>query len=203
MEKQTKTVMASFLNPYEYQSKYDCGFMRAKCTRTSTAYRIGYEQVTMAETITTAECCEGYAQTGDECEPICRPACVKGVCHKPNSCQCRPGYEGESCDSGTNGEPDVKMTANAKTGRNAIPFTGTASAFEDGSEGIARNPAAVGRMASIAARRVYVRMRQCATLSLGFVLALLAGLELSKTLRVHIYSGEMFWSLKEYFDGQL
>lgn len=46
-------------------------------------------------------CCEGYTESREEeeliCKPICRGGCGKGYCHGPNHCICDLGYTGKHC----------------------------------------------------------------------------------------------------------
>lgn len=44
-------------------------------------------------------CKEGYTGDGHNCVPVCDPHCLNGgECVSPNTCECRGGYEGESCE---------------------------------------------------------------------------------------------------------
>ncbi|CAH0390198.1 unnamed protein product [Bemisia tabaci] len=42
-------------------------------------------------------CGHGYKSNGVECVPVCSQGCVRGVCVKPNQCQCDFGYVGANC----------------------------------------------------------------------------------------------------------
>ncbi|KAH9496424.1 Multiple epidermal growth factor-like domains protein 8, partial [Bulinus truncatus] len=43
------------------------------------------------------DCKEGYILINNKCEPVCHQSCVKGVCIKPDTCQCDFGYVGGNC----------------------------------------------------------------------------------------------------------
>ncbi|XP_055897034.1 multiple epidermal growth factor-like domains protein 8 [Biomphalaria glabrata] len=43
------------------------------------------------------DCKDGYILINNKCEPVCHQSCVKGVCIKPDTCQCDFGYVGENC----------------------------------------------------------------------------------------------------------
>lgn len=47
----------------------------------------------------TCTCKEGYTGDGRYCVPVCDPHCLNGgECVSPNKCECRGGYEGDSCE---------------------------------------------------------------------------------------------------------
>ncbi|XP_055313801.1 protein kinase C-binding protein NELL1-like isoform X2 [Sitodiplosis mosellana] len=44
-------------------------------------------------------CKEGYEGDGTQCKPVCKQMCLNGgVCTAPNTCTCRMGYIGASCE---------------------------------------------------------------------------------------------------------
>jgi protein kinase C-binding protein NELL len=47
----------------------------------------------------TCTCKEGFTGDGKSCVPVCEPRCLNGgKCIAPNTCECRGGYEGSSCE---------------------------------------------------------------------------------------------------------
>ncbi|XP_043270390.1 uncharacterized protein [Venturia canescens] len=62
------------------------------------ATRVNFRKTVVTRWMVVEMCCEGYepSQAGDEgpehCVPVCPSGCPNGVCERPNSCVCGPGY---------------------------------------------------------------------------------------------------------------
>ncbi|XP_036104053.1 epidermal growth factor-like protein 8 isoform X2 [Molossus molossus] len=73
---------------------------RALCSRTT--YRVAWREVRREVRQTQAVCCQGWkkrhpgALTCDEA--VCAKPCLNGgVCHRPDQCECAPGWGGKHC----------------------------------------------------------------------------------------------------------
>ncbi|CAG2104937.1 unnamed protein product [Medioppia subpectinata] len=61
-------------------------------------YKKGFKTETKLSTRTITVCCKGYAEHTDRCIPICANACIHGHCIAPETCECQPGWGGETCN---------------------------------------------------------------------------------------------------------
>ncbi|XP_055340790.1 protein draper-like [Paramacrobiotus metropolitanus] len=75
-----------------------CMSIPPTCTAYKTETRIEYTNKTRNVTKMIKKCCGGYVQQNGTCTPLCSKACVNGQCVAPNSCQCRDGFSGDTCN---------------------------------------------------------------------------------------------------------
>lgn len=94
------TVVVTDLKPYQIRDYVWCLNIPPRCSK----FRIEFKTVTKIETHTKLkpkeECCEGYFRNNNEsrCLPVCNSKCLNGKCIAPETCECREGFGGPSCD---------------------------------------------------------------------------------------------------------
>lgn len=92
--------LPTLLSPHAFPPRsvprlgYHMCSVAANCTNTDGAFPLSYN----------CSCGSGYTGDGVDCEPLCTPSCVHGVCSSPGNCTCAEGWQGPSCEQCSPGD---------------------------------------------------------------------------------------------------
>ncbi|KAG1679193.1 Protein draper [Nymphon striatum] len=97
-EEYLTTKVVSYMKPYQERTFTWCWAFPPRCSK----YRLRYSKEKKTEIVknyrTKLICCDGYVEnSNDACIPLCSEGCLHGSCIGPDTCNCEPGYGGDTC----------------------------------------------------------------------------------------------------------
>lgn len=105
-ELESKMINTTYLEAVRIKKHYVCLTPPFVCAEWKNTMETRWKLENVTRLVNKAECCSGYAEASGSCNPICSKGCENGDCSAPETCSCKSGFSGESCE--TVGCPDGK-----------------------------------------------------------------------------------------------
>jgi len=97
-------INTTYLEAVRIKKHYVCLTPPFVCAEWKNTMETRWKLENVTRLVNLQECCPGYTQVSGSCKPRCSKGCVNGMCSAPETCSCKSGFSGESCE--TVGCPD-------------------------------------------------------------------------------------------------
>jgi len=127
-ELESKMINTTYLQAARIKKHYVCLTPPFVCAEWKNTMETRWKLENVTRLVNKAECCPGFSEESDSCKPVCSKGCENGDCSAPETCTCRSGFSGESCETvgcpeGRWGQ-DCKIECGCQNGGFCHPVTG-------------------------------------------------------------------------------
>jgi len=130
-ELESKMINTTYLEAVRIKKHYVCLTPPFVCAEWKNTMETRWKLENVTRHVNLAECCSGFAEESGSCRPRCSKGCGNGECSAPETCSCKSGFSGDSCE--TVGCPDGKWgggctnACSCENGGFCHPVTGACS----------------------------------------------------------------------------
>lgn len=127
-ELESKMINTTYLEGVRIKKHYVCLTPPFVCAEWKNTMETRWKLENVTRLVNIAECCSGFSEESGSCEPVCSKGCGNGKCSAPESCSCKSGFSGESCETvgcpGGKWGPGCFNTCSCENGGFCHPVTG-------------------------------------------------------------------------------
>ena len=95
---ESKMINTTYLEAVRIKKHYVCLTPPFVCAEWKNTMETRWKLENVTRLVNMPECCSGYSEVGGSCQPRCSKGCVNGMCSAPETCSCKSGFSGESCE---------------------------------------------------------------------------------------------------------
>eukprot|EP00092_Neocalanus_flemingeri_P054199 GFUD01063830.1.p1 GENE.GFUD01063830.1~~GFUD01063830.1.p1 ORF type:complete len:547 (+),score=129.48 GFUD01063830.1:337-1977(+) len=98
-ELESKMINTTYLEAVRIKKHYVCFTPPFLCAEWHNTMETRWKLENVTRLANLAECCSGYSEVSGSCQPRCSKGCLNGKCSSPETCSCKSGFSGESCET--------------------------------------------------------------------------------------------------------
>jgi len=97
-ELESKMINTTYLEAVRIKKHYVCITPPFVCAEWKNTMETRWKLENVTRRVNKEDCCSGFKEDGGSCRPVCSRGCENGECSAPETCSCKSGFSGESCE---------------------------------------------------------------------------------------------------------